>query len=313
MKRTGRIILGVVVLLFGAMTLLAGCQAMQTFRVQGQINETSQKIRELQKDSDDREKSNEELKGQLEKLKEDNEEKEAQVNTEAESKEQEKTSETAAVAQSNGRKIAIDPGHQGYNVDMSGQEPLGPGSSEMKTKSSTGTAGKFTGVPEYELNLNISKQLRDELENRGYEVMLTREDNDAAISNRERALLAADFGADIYVRIHANGSEDTSVNGAFTMVPSADNPYVGSLHDKSYALGEAVINAYSAACGIANKGVQLYDNMTGINWSSVPVIILEMGFMTNESDDTNMEKPDFQKLMVQGIANGIDNYFEAGN
>ena len=168
MKRTGRIILGVVVLLFGAMTLLAGCQAMQTFRVQGQINETSQKIRELQKDSDDREKSNEELKGQLEKLKEDNEEKEAQVNTEAESKEQEKTSETAAVAQSNGRKIAIDPGHQGYNVDMSGQEPLGPGSSEMKTKSSTGTAGKFTGVPEYELNLNISKQLRDELENRGY-------------------------------------------------------------------------------------------------------------------------------------------------
>ena len=313
MKRTGRIILGVVVLLFGAMTLLAGCQAMQTFRVQGQINETSQKIRELQKDSDDREKSNEELKGQLEKLKEDNEEKEAQVNTEAESKEQEKTSETAAVAQSNGRKIAIDPGHQGYNVDMSGQEPLGPGSSEMKTKSSTGTAGKFTGVPEYELNLNISKQLRDELENRGYEVMLTREDNDAVISNRERALLAADFGADIYVRIHANGSEDTSVNGAFTMVPSADNPYVGSLHDKSYALGEAVINAYSAACGIANKGVQLYDNMTGINWSSVPVIILEMGFMTNESDDTNMEKPDFQKLMVQGIANGIDNYFEAGN
>lgn len=313
MKRTGRIILGVVVLLFGAMTLLVGYQAVQTFRVQGQINETSQKIRELQKDSDDREKSNEELKGQLEKLKEDNEEKEAQVNTEAESKEQEKTSETAAVAQSNGRKIAIDPGHQGYNVDMSGQEPLGPGSSEMKTKSSTGTAGKFTGVPEYELNLNISKQLRDELENRGYEVMLTREDNDAAISNRERALLAADFGADIYVRIHANGSEDTSVNGAFTMVPSADNPYVGSLHDKSYALGEAVINAYSAACGIANKGVQLYDNMTGINWSSVPVIILEMGFMTNESDDTNMEKPDFQKLMVQGIANGIDNYFEAGN
>lgn len=313
MKRTGRIILGVVVLLFGAMTLLVGYQAVQTFRVQGQINETSQKIRELQKDSDDREKSNEELKGQLEKLTEDNEEKEAQVNTEAESKEQEKTSETAAVAQSNGRKIAIDPGHQGYNVDMSGQEPLGPGSSEMKTKSSTGTAGKFTGVPEYELNLNISKQLRDELENRGYEVMLTREDNDTAISNRERALLAADFGADIYVRIHANGSEDTSVNGAFTMVPSADNPYVGSLHDKSYALGEAVINAYSAACGIANKGVQLYDNMTGINWSSVPVIILEMGFMTNESDDTNMEKPDFQKLMVQGIANGIDNYFEAGN
>ena len=56
-----------------------------------------------------------------------------------------------------------------------------------------------------------------------------------------------------------------------------------------------------------------FDNMTGINWSTVPVIILEMGFMSNESDDTNMENPDFQKLMVQGIANGIDAYFAAGN
>lgn len=213
----------------------------------------------------------------------------------------------------NGKKIAIDPGHQGYNVDMSAQEPMGPGSSEMKAKATTGTQGSFTGVPEYELNLNISKQLREELKNRGYEVMLTREDNDTAISNKERAELATQYGADIYVRIHANGSDDSSVNGAFTMIPSAQNPYVGALHDKSYALGEAVINAYCESCKIKNSGVQIFDNMTGINWSTVPVIILEMGFMSNESDDTNMENPDFQKLMVQGIANGIDAYFAAGN
>lgn len=219
------------------------------------------------------------------------------------------TSET----QSNGKKVAIDPGHQGYNVDMSEKEPMGPGSSQMKAKATTGTQGSFTGVPEYELNLNISKQLREELQNRGYEVKLTREDNDTAISNKERAELATQFGADIYVRIHANGSDDSNVNGAFTMIPSAENLYVGALHDKSYALGEAVINAYCESCKIKNSGVQIFDNMTGINWSTVPVIILEMGFMSNESDDTNMENPDFQKLMVQGIANGIDAYFAAGN
>lgn len=219
------------------------------------------------------------------------------------------TSET----QSNGKKVAIDPGHQGYNVDMSEKEPMGPGSSQMKAKATTVTQGSFTGVPEYELNLNISKQLREELQNRGYEVKLTREDNDTAISNKERAELATQFGADIYVRIHANGSDDSNVNGAFTMIPSAENPYVGALHDKSYALGEAVINAYCESCKIKNSGVQIFDNMTGINWSTVPVIILEMGFMSNESDDTNMENPDFQKLMVQGIANGIDAYFAAGN
>ena len=223
---------------------------------------------------------------------------------EPEAGEEQKNQETDANSQvpetGNGKKIAIDPGHQGYNVDMSAQEPMGPGSSEMKAKATTGTQGSFTGVPEYELNLNISKQLREELKNRGYEVMLTREDNDTAISNKERAELATQYGADIYVRIHANGSDDSCVNGAFT-------------HDKSYALGEAVINAYCESCKIKNSGVQIFDNMTGINWSTVPVIILEMGFMSNESDDTNMENPDFQKLMVQGIANGIDAYFAAGN
>ena len=49
--------------------------------------------------------------------------------------------------------------------------------------------------------------------------------------------------------------------------------------------------------------------MTGINWSSVPVTIVEMGFMTNEQDDRQMSDPDFQDTMAQGIADGIDSYF----
>src|SRR5699024_11211607 len=105
----------------------------------------------------------------------------------------------------------IDPGHQGSWVDMSDQEPSGPGSSEMKAKASTGTQSSFSDKKEYELNLEISLLLRDELEERGYEVVLTREDHDTAISNAERAQLAYEQGGDIYVRIHANGSDDPSV------------------------------------------------------------------------------------------------------
>ncbi len=219
----------------------------------------------------------------------------------------------AAPVESNGRKVAIDPGHQGYHVDMSELEPVGPGAQEMKAKATQGTEGSFTGVPEYELNLSISKQLAQELQGRGYEVMLTRQDNDTAISNRERALLAADFGADIYLRIHANGSENPNDSGALTMVPSANNPYIAQLHNKSYALGEAVINAYCQSCGLTNRGVMFSDNMAGTNWSKVPVTILEMGFMTNQSDDIYMQNTEFQSRMVQGIANGVDQYFAAGN
>ena len=221
----------------------------------------------------------------------------------------EKSTESVTEKQ-NGWKVAIDPGHQGSWVDMSAQEPSAPGSSETKAKATTGTTGKFSGLNEYELNLQVSLLLRDELEDRGYEVVMTREDHDTAISNKERAELAAAEGADILVRIHANGSEDTSVNGALAMVPSQSNPYVGYMYDECYELGEDILKAYCESTGIADDGVQYYDNMSGINWSTIPVTILEMGFMSNQNDDLLMADESFQPVMAEGIADGIDAYFE---
>lgn len=205
--------------------------------------------------------------------------------------------------------VAIDPGHQGSWVDMSATEPNAPGSSEMKAKSTTGTQGPYSGKKEYELNLEISLLLGTELESRGYEVILTRKDNDTAISNAERALLAYEEGGDIYVRIHANGSTDSSVQGALAMVPSSSNPYVGNLAADSYTLAECILNNYCEKASFQSLGVQYYDNMTGINWSKLPVMILEMGFMTNQSDDLRMADASVQELMVEGIADGIDEYF----
>lgn len=209
----------------------------------------------------------------------------------------------------NGHTVAIDPGHQGSWVNMSEQEPLGPGSSEMKAKASTGTSGRYTGIPEYQLNLDISLALQEELQRRGYTVVMTRTDNDTAISNSERAIKAFQEGGEVYVRIHANGSEDTSVKGALAMAPSGENPYVGDLAGESYRLAENILNAYCEETGFGNLGVQYYDNMTGINWSKLPVMILEMGFMTNEADDTAMADEEMRIRMVKGIANGIDRYF----
>lgn len=206
--------------------------------------------------------------------------------------------------------VAIDPGHQGSWVDMSDKEPNGPGSTEMKMKATKGTQGRFSGKAEYELNLEVSLLLADELEKRGYDVILTRKDHDTAISNSERALKAYEEGGDIYVRIHANGSDDQSVDGALAMVPSPQNPYVGYLAKDSYLLGQCILEEYCSDAGFDSLGVQYYDNMTGINWSKIPVMILEMGFMTNESDDLQMADPDMQVLMAGGIADGIDAYFE---
>lgn len=209
----------------------------------------------------------------------------------------------------NGYTIGIDPGHQGPHVDMSDKEPLGPGSSEMKTKSSTGTTGTYTGLPEYQLNLDVSLKLKNILESRGYKVVMTRTDNDTAISNKERAELVSSEGADIFVRIHANGDESHTASGALTMAPSPENPYVSYLSSDSVLLAQCILDSYCEATGFKNLGVQYYDNMSGINWSTIPVTILEMGFMTYESDDYQMRDPEFQNIMAEGIANGIDAYF----
>ena len=219
------------------------------------------------------------------------------------------TSVFSSQPEGNGHIVGIDPGHQSESVDMSALEPNGPGSSEMKAKCSTGTQGTYSGVPEYQLNLEISLQLRDELEQRGYQVVMTRTDNETAISNMERAQYAAAQGSEIYVRIHANGDHSHTASGALTMSPSQNNPYIPQLFDQSNHLSQCIIDSYCAATGFQNLGIQYTDTMTGINWSTIPVTILEMGFMTSQNDDLKMNDTEFQKTMVQGIANGIDSYF----
>ena len=203
--------------------------------------------------------------------------------------------------------IVIDPGHQ--RKGDSTKEPLGPGSSVMKARVTSGTSGCVSGLDEYELNLQVSLLLRTELESRGYTVYMTRETHDVNISNKERAEYATSVGGDILVRIHANGSENSSVSGALCMAPSDSNAFVSALAPESQRLSQCIVDSYCQATGFRNRGVYITDDMSGINWSTMPVTIVEMGFMSNPGDDSKMADSGFQKTMVKGIADGIDAYF----
>ena len=204
--------------------------------------------------------------------------------------------------------IAIDAGHQAQG--NFGQEPIGPGASQTKTKVAGGTRGTTTGVPEYELTLDISLQLRDELEERGYKVLMIRETHEVDITNSERAQMANEADADVFIRVHANGSENSSANGAMTICQTSSNPYNSELYEDSKRLSELVLDCYTEATGIRKQYVQETDTMTGINWCTVPVTIIELGFMTNPEEDRKMQDDEFQKLMVQGMADGIEAYLE---
>lgn len=206
------------------------------------------------------------------------------------------------------KRIVIDAGHQVKgNYD---KEPIGPGATELKAKVTGGTQGVTTGLPEYELNLTVAKKLQNILEDRGYEVFMIRTIHDVDISNAERAQIANDLKADAFIRIHANSSENSGINGILTVCQTEKSPYNSQLYNDSRLLSELVLDEMVDATGAKRLYVWETDTMSGVNWCLVPVTIVEMGFMSNKDEDEKMATDAYQELLAQGIANGIDRYFE---
>lgn len=216
--------------------------------------------------------------------------------------------QNAAKEEAAGYVIAIDAGHQAHG--NFGQEPIGPGASTMKTKVAGGTSGTTSGVPEYQLTLDVSLKLRDALEEKGYQVVMIRETNDVDITNSERAQIANEADADAFIRVHANGSDSASANGAMTICQTSSNPYNSEYYEDSKRLSELVLDAYTEATGIRKERVWETDTMSGINWCMVPVTIIELGYMTNPEEDMKMQDEEFQNTMVEGIVAGIETYLD---
>lgn len=239
----------------------------------------------------------------------------SKTSTEIELKEDESSSseQTSSSSKKEQRRkvVVIDAGHQGKaNVN---QEPEGPYKSKpTKKKVTAGTSGKKTGS-ESALNLDIAMRLSEELEKRGYTVYLVRTSQDVNISNIERATFANEMEADAFVRIHADGNRNKSLQGMHTIAPkgTSGNTYqVGELKEKSYKLSQCILDGCLKTTGVKSRGVVERDDMSGHNWSKVPVTMLEMGFLTNAKEDQLLSTSDYRDKMVQGIANGLDRFFD---
>ena len=159
------------------------------------------------------------------------------------------------------------------------------------------------------MNLSYAKLLKTELESRGYQVLLTRDTDEINLSNKDRAELANDSEATIYVRIQMNFSENSSLAGVMAVCMPEDSTFNGDLHADSYRLATYLIQGVLDKTACTNQGIYETDQMTSINWSEKPVALIKLGYLSNSEEESKLVDPDYQSEIVKGLADGLDAYY----
>ncbi|MDU5722987.1 N-acetylmuramoyl-L-alanine amidase family protein [Clostridium butyricum] len=203
--------------------------------------------------------------------------------------------------------IVIDPGHASHsNLE---KEEQSPGSGIMKIKDGGGAQGTSTGTPEYVVNMNVATKLKYLLEAKNYTVIMTKTSNDISLGNIERANIGNDNNASLVIRIHCDSADNSSALGASMLVP-AKCGYAEDICDISRKYGEIVLSSLVESGDMKNRGISVRDDMTGFNWSKVPVILVEMGFMSNPEEDSLLSNDNYQNKLASGLCDGIEKCFQ---
>jgi N-acetylmuramoyl-L-alanine amidase len=188
-------------------------------------------------------------------------------------------------------------------------EPIGPGSRTRKVKDGGGTRGVATRTPEHVVTLQISKRLRKTLVARGYCVTMTRDRaTGRSMGNVARARIANRARAALFVRIHADGSTNRSQHGSSMLYPALRRGWTDDVLPESRAAARLLQRALVERIGSRDNGIVQRSDMTGFNWSDVPVVLAEIGFMTNPSEDRRLNDPKHQQRAALGLARGIERF-----
>ena len=199
--------------------------------------------------------------------------------------------------------VVIDPGHDA-RANLA-TEPIGPGSSTRKIKDGGGTHGVVTGVREPDLTLEVSLRLRRLLRAAGVRVVMTRtRTSGASMGNIARARIEHDAGAALFLRVHADGASSASARGTHTLTPALRRGWTDDVYASSRRAATLVQTELVRTLGFPNRGIQERSDFTGFNWADVPVILVEMGFMTNPTEDRALARPTVRQRAALGLCRG---------
>ena len=205
--------------------------------------------------------------------------------------------------------VVIDAGHQAIrNTHL---EPIGPGSKTLKPASTFGTTGRFTHVPEYRMNLQVALKLRDVLVKQGVKVIMVRTSNNVNIANSQRARIANVAHAALFIRLHGDGSTNSSVHGISVLTPGK-NRWTAPIVTASIAASKLVSREVIKSTKATNRGITPRTDLAGFNWCTVPSVLVEMGFMSNRTEDKLLATSAYQNKLAAGLALGALDYL-SGN
>jgi len=226
-----------------------------------------------------------------------------------------------ALSARDAKVIVIDPGHGGHDPGASGA----------------------SGHPEEVATLEAAKALSTILTARGYEVVLTRED-DSYVDHEERIELARRRRADLFLSLHADAHDDPDLRGASVYTLSEKRSArmareikrSGDFHLYDVALSEDEQDVGAILFDLANSTTQnesgrlaaaLIDELQGtvpmINNThrkaglkvllapDVPAVLFEMAFISNPEDEANLRSARWRRTAMTAVADGIDDYFGA--
>ena len=202
----------------------------------------------------------------------------------------------------NKKIVVIDPGHSSNgNKEM---EKQSPDSDIMKIKDPGGAQGIFTGTPEYVVAMSVALKLKYLLEQQNITVIMTKTQNAESPGNIERAEIGNINNADLAIRIHCDSADAQSARGASMLTP-APIGYAKNISGISKKYGQVILSNLVSTAGMNNRGVVERNDLTGFNWSKVPVVLVEMGFMSNQEEDKLLNDDSYQNKLSQGLCNGI--------
>ena len=198
--------------------------------------------------------------------------------------------------------ICLDPGHGTPPAIGRQTEPIGPGSSITKIKDGGGAPG------EAQVALAIAKKTRALLIRRGYRVAMTRTGPVFRLpegGNIARAEFCNRRHAALMIRIHADGSADSSRHGFSTLYPLFHRGWTDDIYAASLRASRRIQAAAVRATGATDLGRTPRGDLTGFNWANVPSVLVECGFMSNPAERRLLQSSGYQWKVARGLTAGV--------